>query len=85
MARPRGLRMNRAALHDLLTAKHLSMTEAADRCGMPLTTLSSLVHGHHRAGMRTVRQLTEGLACSAETLFPELAFRDLEHPQRGAA
>lgn len=77
MARPRGFRLNRSALVDLLDAKRLTLTEAAQRCGIPLTTLSSLSHGDHRASMKTVRSLSEGLGCHAETLFPELAFPEM--------
>lgn len=81
MARPKGLRLNRAALTDILAIKVISLTEAASLCGMPLTTLSSLAHGDHRASPRTVRALAEGLNVSAETLFPEMVFPEL----RGAA
>lgn len=81
MARPRGFRLNQAALTDVLALRKVTLTEAAQRCGIPLTTLSSLVHGGHRASMTTIRTMSEGLGVSAETLFPELAFPDL----RGAA
>lgn len=81
MARPKGYRLNRSALHDIITARRLTLTEAAQLCGMPLTTLSSLAHGDMRASMKTVRTLADGLGCQSETLFPELAFPDL----RGAA
>jgi transcriptional regulator with XRE-family HTH domain len=72
MARPKGLRLNRAAFLDLTKAKRLSMSEAAALGGMPLTTLSGLVNGNHGASMRTVRKLSEGLGCEPETLFPQL-------------
>lgn len=77
MARPRGLRLSRYAFDDLLRWQRLSMTEAAQRSGLPLSTLSGLVNGDHRASMKTVRALSEGLGVNAETLFPELAFADL--------
>jgi transcriptional regulator with XRE-family HTH domain len=77
MARPRGYRLNRAALTDVLALRTISLTEAAQRCGMPLTTLSSLSHGDHRASMRTIRTLADGLGVAPETLFPELAFPEM--------
>ena len=77
MARPRGLRLNRAALTDLMLAKRRTLSETATECGIPLTTLSGLAHGDHRASMKTVRALSDGLGCAAETLFPELAFPEL--------
>jgi transcriptional regulator with XRE-family HTH domain len=77
MARPRGFRLSRFALGDLLAAKRLTMTEVAQLAGLPLTTVSGLAQGDHRASMKTVRQLAEGVGCEAETLFPELAFTDM--------
>lgn len=77
MARPRGLRLNRAALRDVLELKRLTMTEAAAQSGVALTTLSGLAQGDHRASIRTVDALAQGIGCEAETLFPELAFADL--------
>lgn len=77
MARPKGLRLNRFALDDILTAKRLTMTEAAARSGVALTTLSGLAHGDHRASFRTIEALAQGIGCSAETLFPELVFTEL--------
>lgn len=77
MARPRGYRLNRAALLDLLEAKRLTMTDAAERCGIPLKSLSSLatpaVQHRSRASISTVGKVAAGLNCAAETLFPELA------------
>jgi transcriptional regulator with XRE-family HTH domain len=77
MARPKGLRLNRFALADILTEKRLTMTQAAAHSGVALTTLSGLAQGDHRASLRTVEALASGIGCSAETLFPELAFTDL--------
>lgn len=77
MARPRGYRLSRFALRDMLEAKRLTMTEAAAQSQLALTTVSGLSQGDHRASMKTVRQLAEGIGCEPETLFPELAFADL--------
>lgn len=72
MARPAGLPLSEPAYRDLTGALKLSMTEVAARSGMPLKTLSGLVNGSHRASIRTVRQLAEGLNCNPATLFPDL-------------
>ena len=78
MARPKGFRLNRTALSDLLLAKRLTMTEAAARSGLALTTVSGLSHGDHRASLKTAEALAGGIGCSVETLFPELAFPDMK-------
>lgn len=57
------------------------MTEAADRCGISLTTLSGLANGDHNASDRTIRQICDALEVSDGTLFPELAgFRYAPNP-----
>lgn len=80
MARPKGYRLNRPALEDLLKARGLSMTEFAERNGMPLTTLSSLATGDSRASVTTVRKLVDGLSCQPATLFPEYGNFDEREP-----
>lgn len=77
MARPRGYRLSKSALHDVLELRRITMTEAAGRSGLALSTVSGLAQGDHRASIRTVAALAGGLGCRAETLFPELEFRDL--------
>lgn len=73
MPRPRGFRLNASALHDVLLLKRWNLTEAAERSGMSLTTLSGLAKHDHNASIKTCEKLAQGLGCSAETLFPELA------------
>lgn len=73
MARPAGKRLLGAAFRDVLRLKGISMTEAAERCGMSLTTMSGLVNGDHGASDKTIRQICDGLELSDSTLFPELA------------
>lgn len=86
MARPRGYRLNRQALDDLLQAKRISITEAAVASGLVPNTLAKLAQGRHRASITTVRLLAEGIGCSAETLFPELGkFRAPETPEEAVA
>lgn len=78
MPRPKGYRISRPALLDLLEARRLSLTELAAFSGVKLATLSGLAHSNHNASVTTVEALASALSCSAETLFPELLFRDLK-------
>lgn len=80
MARPKGYRLSRPAFDDMLRLARLTMTEAARQAGLPLTTVSGLANGDHRASMKTVRSLSEGLGINAETIFPELLFAELREP-----
>ena len=73
MARPRGYLLNRPALLAYLDARRLSLTDAANACDLPLTTLSGLAAGNHRASPRTVRQIEDGLKVDGAAFFPELA------------
>lgn len=70
MARPRGFRLNRPALQDLLYAKGMTQADAANVAGIAEQTLSQVVNGGG-ASMRTVQALVGGLGCDAATLFPE--------------
>lgn len=74
--RPRGYRLDRAALDALLEEKRLSMTEGAEACDMPLKTLSGLANGA-RASIKTVRAIEAGLGVDAGVLFPELAIEEV--------
>jgi transcriptional regulator with XRE-family HTH domain len=84
MARPKGFLLNRAALEDILRLRGLSMTEAAARSGVALTTLSGLAATDHRASIRTAHQLAQGIECAVGTLFPELTTRFAEVQADGA-
>lgn len=55
----------------------LTMTQVADRSGLPLTTVSGLYNGDNGASLKTVEKLANGTGCNAATLFPELEFTDL--------
>lgn len=78
MARPKGLRLNSAALDDLLAAKCMSLTEAATCSGVAVSTLSELRSGASGASPATIRKLAAGIGCRTETLFPSLLGRDEE-------
>lgn len=77
MARPKGLRLSRPALEDMLEVRRVSMTDVAAKAGIALTTLSGLAQGDHRAGWGTIDKIASALDCHAETLFPEMVFSDL--------
>lgn len=72
MARPTGHRLSPAAWDDLLRLTGISLTQVAERSGIPRPTLSSLLGGHHRASVPMAHKLAEALGCSPQTLFPTL-------------
>lgn len=71
MTRPKGFRLNRPALQDILNLKGITSAEGAARAGLSKQMLSSLVHGGG-ASIKTVQRLAEGIGCDPATLFPEL-------------
>lgn len=80
MARPKGKRLHAGALRYVLLTKGISMTEAAERCGITLTTLSGLAAGNHRASDKVVRSITDGLGLEDDSLlFPAAA--GWQHPR----
>lgn len=81
MARPAGKKLNGAALRYVLRREGLTMTEAAERCGIALTTLSGLAASDgHGASDKVVRSIVDGLGLDEDALlFPEFAgFRPRE-------
>lgn len=73
MPRPKGLLLHKPALALFLVARRLTLTEAAELFGLPLTTLSGLAQGNHRASIQTVRQIEDTAGADvAAALFPEL-------------
>jgi len=72
MPRPRGHRLSPHAWDDALVRAGLTLTEVAERSGIPRSTLSALLGGHSRASMTTARQIALVLTCRPETLFPTL-------------
>lgn len=72
MARPKGHRLNPDAWEDILVARGLSLTEIAERSGIPRPTVSSLLGGYHRASVPQAHRLAEALGCRPQTIFPSL-------------
>jgi plasmid maintenance system antidote protein VapI len=72
MTRSRGYKLSPSAWADCLRYAGLTLTEAAERAGMPRSTLSSLLGGHHRATAPQARRLADTLGCRPETLFPTM-------------
>jgi transcriptional regulator with XRE-family HTH domain len=72
MGRPRGYRLSPPAWADALRYAGLTLTEAAERAGIPRSTLSSLLGGHHRATVTQARRIATTLGCRPETLFPSM-------------
>ena len=50
----------------------LTLTETAERAGIPRPTLSSLLGGYHRATATQARRIASTLGCHPETLFPSM-------------
>lgn len=72
MARPSGYKLSRFALDDISKLQGLSISDIAERSGIPRATISSLAGGHHKASMTIARRLAETLSVSPQSLFPEL-------------
>ena len=72
MGRPRGYRLSPPAWADALRYAGLTLSEVAERSGIPRPTLSSLLGGHHRATVTQARRIADTLGCRTETLFPSM-------------
>ena len=72
MGRPRGWRISRSALDDLLVIRRMSRIELAVAAGVSPQMIGDLT-GAKRAGasIRTARQLADALRVDVATLFPE--------------
>jgi transcriptional regulator with XRE-family HTH domain len=71
MARPRGFRINSAAMRAVMTLQGLNMTQVAERSGKGLTTISGLMQADHRASAATARAVAEAVGVPIEAIFPE--------------
>lgn len=73
MARPKGHPLNRDAWEDW-TEHHLgeSLTQIADRSGIPRPSLSGIVGGFTRASVPMAHRLAAATGCRVGTLFPSL-------------
>lgn len=86
MARPRGFRLNAAAMRAAMTLQGLNMTQVAERSGRGLTTISGLMQGDHRASAKTANAVSSAVGVEPEALFPEFGGRFAEVAEiRGAA
>lgn len=72
MARPSGHPLSPKAFGDALRWTGLSLTEVAERSGIPRATVSSLLGGFHRASVPNCHRLAATIGCDPETLFPTL-------------
>lgn len=72
MGRPKGWRLNRAALDDRLVELRISKTELATLAGISPQLLGDM-YGVKRAGAspKTAAALADAARCSVGTLFPE--------------
>lgn len=72
MPRPRGHRLSPDAWEDSLAHAGLSLTEAAERSGIPRATLSGLLGGYSRASLPQATSLANTLGVRPATLFPTI-------------
>lgn len=87
MGRPAGHLLNKWAWDDVLRLRGLSLTEVATRAELPRPTLSSLLHGHHKASVPNAHRIAEACDVAVETLFPTLStkFEYVDVEAKGAA
>lgn len=78
MARPAGHLLSRTAWDDLLRLAGLDLTTVADMAGVPRSTVSSLLGGHHRASVPTAHKIAKAIPCHPATLFPTLSGQAVE-------
>lgn len=72
MARPSGHKLSVRAWEDMLRYSGLSLTQVAERAGIPRATVSSLLGGFHNASVPIAHKLAAAVGCHPETLFPTL-------------
>jgi transcriptional regulator with XRE-family HTH domain len=72
MARPAGHALNESAFDDLLALKGLSITELAERSGVPRPTISGLRGGFQKASVPACHRIAIAMGVQASTLFPTL-------------
>lgn len=72
MARPRGHRLSPPAFEFASNAAGLTITQLAERSGIPRATISGLLGGHHRASVKMVAALSDALTCPPGLLFPTM-------------
>ena len=78
MPRPSGFSLNAQAWEDVLRLTGLSLTQVAERSGVPRPTISSLLGGHHKASVPMAHRVASAVGVHAETLFPDLRPRVAE-------
>lgn len=72
MARPAGHELSAEAWDDILRLTGTSLTQIADRADIARPTLSSMLHGHHKASVPVAHKLAGALGVHPRTLFPSL-------------
>lgn len=73
MARPRGFKLSPQAWEDALNQAGLTLTQVAERSGVPRPTISGLLGGHSRASAPMTKALADTLSVHPQTLFPTLS------------
>lgn len=72
MPRPAGHELSADAWDDVLRLTGSSLTQVAERSGIPRPTLSSMLGGHHKASVPVAHKIAGTLGVRPNTLFPSL-------------
>lgn len=74
MARPAGHKLSPEAWDDVLRLTGLTLTQVAERSGVPRPTISSLLRSTkgHGASVPTAHRIADALGVRPVTLFPTL-------------
>ena len=70
-------------LQELCAARGLTLTELAERAGVPVTTVAKIDTGSIRAQPATLDRLAAPLGLTREALRDELSAARRRHPPRG--
>lgn len=69
MARPKGFKLSPESWADITRLGGLSLTQVAEAAGIPRSTLSSLLGGHHRASPVMCDRIALAMTVHPVTLF----------------
>lgn len=72
MPRPAGHLLNREAFQDFLDRSGLSITDVAERAGLPRSTVSALLGGFSKAATPNAHKMAAAIGCRPGSLFPTL-------------
>ena len=72
MARPRGHKLNPDAFDALLVLSGKTLSDIAERAGVPRASVSGLLGGHSRAAVPLAHRIADALGCPPAAIFPTM-------------